>query len=226
MEAKLGVRYHERRRDIPFDPRRRDPMMDDVFDVEADFTWANDSAFDFLQLRFPGDANGNAILPANPNISGGKIPPNADVRHHYRDVFGVRVGGDFNVVPDRLALRAGAFVETRAADPTYVDIDFDPAERIGFSLGGTYRIPLGEPGGRALDVMLGYGHVFFATIDHSDPNAAGLTGTVGSACNPPSSVAGATCPSGNQKYRTNWPINLGTLTDAINVVNVGASYRF
>ena len=33
----------------------RDPMATDVFDVETDFTWANDSAFDTIQIRFPAD---------------------------------------------------------------------------------------------------------------------------------------------------------------------------
>ena len=41
--------------------------------------------------------------PASP---GGEIPPNADQPRGYKDVFGVRVGGDYNVLPDKLALRA------------------------------------------------------------------------------------------------------------------------
>jgi hypothetical protein len=32
--------------------------------------------------------------------------------------------------------------------------------------------------------------------------------------------------TGNQKYRTAWPINLGTITNAVDVLNVGLSYRF
>ena len=32
--------------------------------------------------------------------------------------------------------------------------------------------------------------------------------------------------STNQQYRTLWPVNLGTITSAINVLNVGASYSF
>jgi long-subunit fatty acid transport protein len=226
MEAKLGVRYHRPRRDVAYDPRVRDPIAQDMFDVEADFTWANDSAFDVLQLRFPGNANGDGTLPANPNTPGGFIPPNADVPHHFKDVFGVRVGGDVNVLPDQLALRAGAFFETQAADPTYQNIDFDAAQRIGVALGGTYRIKMGATGRHSLDLMLGYGHVFFGTLSNSNPNAAGLEGLTGTPCNPPADPPGSTCPNGNLKYRTNWPINLGTITSSIDVINVGASYAF
>jgi long-chain fatty acid transport protein len=213
MEAKLGFRYHQPRSVMPQDGHLRDPIAQDLFDVEADFTWANDSAFDYLEIHFPGDAQGNGILPANPNLPMvGVIPPNADVRHHFKDVFGVRVGGDFNVLPDQLALRAGAFYESPAVDPMYQNVDFDAAQRIGVALGGTYRLALGAEKRRALEIMAAYGHVFFATENNGagNPNAQGLPALAGNA----------------QPYRTSWPVNLGTITSDINVINVGASYKF
>jgi long-subunit fatty acid transport protein len=224
MEAKLGVRYHKPRADVPYDEHRREPMAQDVFDIEADFTWANDSAFDNLQIRFPGDANGNGILPANPGIPSAVIPANADVRHGFRDVFGVRVGGDYNILPDQLALRAGAFFETQAANSVYQNIDFDGAERIGVALGGTYRIHTGSEKQHALDLMAGYGHVFFGTLSNDNPNGQGLPALTGISC-VTGQIAGP-CPGGEQRYRTLWPVNLGTITSSINVINVGASYKF
>ncbi len=222
MEAKVGVRYHRRRAGAARDPHRRDPIADDAFDVEADFTWANDSAFDYLELSFPGNAQGNGTIPANPGVPG-NLPPDASVRHHYRDVFGVRLGGEVSVLPDELSIRLGGFLETPAADPTYQNIDFDGAARFGLSGGGTYRFAIGA---HSLDLMLGYGHVFFATLDNGDPGARGLLGLAGTACNPTSNAPGATCPNGNLKYRTNWAVNLGTITRSIDVVNVGVSYSF
>jgi long-subunit fatty acid transport protein len=221
MEAKVGVRYHRARPGHGRATHRRNPLADDTFDVELDFTWANDSAFDYLELSFPGDANGNGTIPANPGIPQGKLPPDASVRHHFRDVFGARLGGDVNVLPDRLALRGGVFFETRAADPTYQNIDFDGAARGGVSLGGTYRFAIGS---HALDVMVAYGHVFFADLTNDGP--AGLVGLAGTACNPTSTAAGSACPSGNLKYRTNWPVNLGTITSSIDVFNLGLSFSF
>jgi long-subunit fatty acid transport protein len=128
-----------------------------------------------------------------------------------------------NVLPDRLALRAGVFFETRAADPTYQNTDFDGAARGGVALGGTYRFAIGA---HALDVMIAYGHVFFASLANDDPNAAGLVGLAGTACNPTSTAAGSICPNGNLKYRTNWPVNLGTITSSIDVFNLGLSFSF
>ncbi len=228
MEAKIGVRYHQPRSDVPAQPHVRDPMATDVFDAEADFTWANDSAFDYIQIRFPGDAAGRGTIGANPALPSGELPPNADVRHHFKDVFGVRVGGDYNVLPDQLAIRAGAFFETAAADSTYQNIDFVASDRIGFALGGTYRIKFSESntrGGNALDIMAGYGHVFFGTLTNNGPQ--GLNALSGEQCAAGSTPqAGGTCSNGNTQYRSLWPVNLGTITSAINVINVGASYRF
>jgi long-subunit fatty acid transport protein len=217
MEAKLGVRYHKPRADVPYDAHRRDPIAQDLFDVEADFTWANDSAFDYLEIHFPGTATGGGILPANPGIAGSTIPPNADVQHSFRDVFGVRVGGDYNVLPDKLAIRAGAFFETQAANSVYQNIDFDGAMRFGLALGGTLRLA------SAFDIMLGYGHVFFGTL--SNDSQQGLPALAGTQCLN-GQTAGAGCSYGGQAYRTAWPVNLGTITSSINVINVGFSYKF
>lgn len=223
MEAKLGFRYHQPRTDVPPQPHVRDPMATDVFDAEADFTWANDSAFDVIQIRFPGNPNGTGVLPANPQING-QLPPNADVPHQFKDVFGVRVGGDYNVLPDQLAIRAGAFYETAAVNTTYQNIDFIASDRIGFALGAQYRIKFSETKGNALDIMAGFGHVFFGTLTNNGPN--GLPALSGEQCGGMQPGPNGACPSGAQQYRTPWPVNLGTITSSINVINVGASYRF
>jgi len=225
MEAKIGVRYHRPR---SAEPRKhhRDPLADDVFDAEVDLTWSNNSAFDAIQVRFPGDANGNGIIPVN-GAAGGAVPPNDDVRHHFKDVIGVRAGGDYNVIPDQLALRGGAFFESNGQDPTYQNIDYAGASRFGLAGGATFRVRLDREKTNALEFSLGFMHVFFAKQENNDPTAVGLRAIAGTTCNPESaSQPGATCTNGTQKYRTNWPINLGTITNSINVINIGANYRF
>lgn len=228
MEAKLGVRFHKPRGESHRKSHVRDPMSQDVWDLEVDLTWANNSSFDAIQLRFPSDPkSGLGALPVN-GIPGGTLPPNADVTHNYKDVIGIRVGGDFNVVQDKLALRAGAFFETRGQDPQFQNIDFSGAERFGMALGGTYRVRLGEAAKgkkNALEFSLGYGHVFYGIQNNNQPENAGLRGLSGAPCNPGSATAGV-CPNGNPAYRTNWAVNLGTITNSTNVFNVGASYRF
>jgi long-chain fatty acid transport protein len=217
MEAKLGVRYHKPRSDLPYDGHVRDPMSQDVFDIEADFTWANNSSFNAIGISFPPN------LPANPGISSSVIPSNASVAHEFRDVVGVRLGGDYNILPDQFALRAGAFFETQAANSVYQNIDFDGADRFGVAVGGTYRIRMGSEKQHALDLMAGYGHVFFGTLSNDNPNAQGLPALAGTAC---LNNGTGPCANGAQTFRTPWPINLGTITSSINVINVGASYKF
>jgi long-chain fatty acid transport protein len=239
MEAKLGFRYHKPNVPEPSSPgeppppsvRRshvRDPLAQDLFDTELDFTWANNSALDSFQIRFPGDANGEGVIPVN-GIVGGTIPPNADVKKGFKDVFGVRLGGDYNVLPDQLAVRAGAFAETSGQDQQYQSVDFAGAARLGFALGGTYRIRFSKEKSRtsALEIKLGYGHIFFAKQDQGaqDRNASGLPALAGVACNPATSP-GAPCASGTDRYRTIWPVNLGTIWNSVNTFNVGVAYRF
>jgi long-chain fatty acid transport protein len=201
-------------------------MLTDVFDLEADVTWANNSAADTIQVRFPGDATGKGLLPVS-GVQGGEVMPNADQPHGFKDVIGVRVGGDYNVLPDRLALRGGGFFETSAAAPQYQNVDFAAAARFGLALGGTYRVRIGE-GERAgaVEIMVGYGHVFVAEQSRTDPTSEGLRGLAGTSCNKSDPSGPMTCADGNPRYRTKWPVNLGTITNAINVLNVGLAYRF
>jgi long-chain fatty acid transport protein len=245
MEAKVGVRYHkpramktryegaatpeqeeEERAAFRAAQRTRDPLATDVFDVEADFTWANNSAADVIQVRFPGDATGKGSLPVA-GVAGGEIPPNADQRRGFKDVVGVRVGGDYNVLPDQLALRGGAFFETSAADPALQALDFVGSTRFGLALGGTYRVRFGEgEKTSALEIMAGYSHVFFAEQSRTDPNASGAPGIAGTSCDAGTPKSPSECVDGSARYRTKWPVNLGTITNSVNVINVGLAYRF
>jgi len=209
-------------------PRKhlRDPLSTDVFDIELDLTWANNSALDAIELRFPGDQTGKGIVPVA-GIQGGEIPPNADQRRNYKDVFGVRLGGDYNVVPDRLALRAGTFFESSAADPKYQNIDFIATARFGLALGATYRIRLGQGDKTsALEIMAGFGHVFFGEQSRTNPGADGSPALAGTSCNRSDAVSPEKCADGSDRYRSKWPVNLGTITSSVNVINVGLAYRF
>jgi long-chain fatty acid transport protein len=236
MEAKVGFRFHQPRasrtlvdgdaQTLPGKTFRRDPLANDLFDAEIDLTWSNNSALRALEVRFPGDSTGGGLLPVSGVSS--EIPPNADQPKYFRDVFGVRIGGDFNVLPDRLALRAGAYFESSAAEPRYQHIDFAASQRIGFSLGGTYRIRLGNASTRtdAIEIMAGYGHTFFADQSRGR-DATGMPALAGTSCPGDATVTGPdSCSDGTRRYRTAWPVNLGTITNSLNVINVGVAYRF
>jgi long-chain fatty acid transport protein len=236
MEAKLGIRYHRIRHPAPLPDdtgyerlpqHARDPLANDVFDLEADLTWANNSAADTVAIRFPGDASGQGLLPVA-GVAGGQIPPNVDQKRGFKDVLGVRVGGDYNVLPDTVALRGGAFFESSAAEPALQNIDFAPSARFGLALGGTYRVRIGKgEKPSAVELMLGFSHVFFLEQSRTDPNASGSPGIAGTSCNGGIAVPGTpTCSDGSARYRTKWPVNLGTITNSVNVINAGVAYRF
>jgi len=142
-------------------------------------------------------------------------------------VLGLRLGGDWNALPNRLALRGGGYFETSGQNHRYQNLAFMPGSRVGLTLGATLRV-FAHESGRALDLMAGFAHVFVASQRNDDPNAEGLHALAGSPCNTPGVDAppGPTCSDGNPKYRTIWPVNLGVITNSVNVFNVGAAYRF
>jgi len=233
MEAKLGLRLHKPRRGIGLEglgEHHRDPMAQDIWDIELDLTWANDSAIDALHISFPS----SPALPVN-GIAGGIVPPNADVPHNYNDVIGVRLGGDYNAIPNRLAIRAGTFFESQAAstdskgNATYMGTDFAAGARIGLALGATVRIPLKKdalPGqGNALEFSAGYMHMFVTTLTN-DGSSGGIRALAGTACEAGTVGANGLCSNGVQPFRSSWIANIGTITNALDVINVGASYRF
>lgn len=147
LEMTFGVRYAKRR--IARE-RVLDPMKDEVFDVEVDVAWAQTSHVDNFTVnlhdRTPGTpgfptiqfANGDG-LPASPIRKQTAIPKN------WNDTWTVRVGGDWNLIRERLALRAGASYATRAVPLEYMNIDYMPVQKLGLHLGatmafGSYRL--------------------------------------------------------------------------------------
>jgi long-chain fatty acid transport protein len=158
MEAKLGLRYH-RPRALALrgaggggEARVRDPMVDDLFDVELDFTWANNSAVDAIEIRFRDG------IPVR-GTGFGTVPVNADIPHRWRDVLGVRLGGDFVVLRNLLALRAGGFYEKKGQDDADLNLDFHLGHRIGVGAGVTARIG-------PVDISAAFQHTFFGPLDN------------------------------------------------------------
>lgn len=210
MEAKLGVRFHYPRQTPGERPvwaqgtkKVRDAMSEDLFDVEANFTYANNSAVKNLEVRFkPGIIiNGTG---------GGTLPENADIPHEWKDVFGVRLGGEAVILPSVLAARAGFFYESKGQDDAYLNLDFHNSEKVGLSAGATVRV-------WRLDITAAYQHTFFGTLDNGGRGALyGLSGDGVTKDNP-----GAGGP-----YRTRQVVNGGKLESGLNEVALGATMRF
>ncbi|UQA61593.1 OmpP1/FadL family transporter [Polyangium aurulentum] len=203
MEARVGVRYHHPRRAgslVPkTGPRVRDSIAEDLFDVELNFTWAHNSDVDNLEVRFDPGTRVNV-----PGGSPAEVPPNADIPHNWKDVLGVRLGGDFVVIPGFIALRAGGFFETNGQDPAYLNPDFHLGYRIGVGGGATVRIG-------PVDVSLAYQHTFYETLDN------GGDGRV-------KALSGDATPG--LDFRSRQAINGGRLESSLNEIALGGTFRF
>jgi long-subunit fatty acid transport protein len=163
MDAQLGARFHLPLEDASDRPDWakgsgyvRDPLSQDLFDVELDLTWANNSAVDNILLRFdPGIA-----VKGTP----GEVPQNGDIPHEWDDVLGVRLGSDVTVLPNLLGLRAGGFFESKGQDDAYLNLDFHMGWKAGVSAGGVVRLG-------PVDLDVAYAHVFYGTLDNGGNGA-------------------------------------------------------
>ncbi len=198
LEARIGARFHLPRRDGAVPGAVRDPLVDDVFDVELDVSYTRNSAYDRAMLRFPAS-------PAVP-VQGtpGAVPQNNDIDFKVKgDTIGLRLGGDFVVLPGQLAARAGAFFEPDAQNEQYANVSFLASQRIGLALGGTYRVAM-------IDIEAAYMHIFVTEIDNGDRGKLLVV-------------------SGDAKggaFRSPYGINSGRFRQSANVFSVGATARF
>lgn len=210
MEAKLAVRYHMERPgaarpaltpDGKPARRVRDSLREDLFDLELDFTWANNSSVDNFEVRFPTGAKRITVKDTDGMVIG-SVPENADVPHKWKDVMGVRLGGDVTILPSRLALRAGGFFESKGQDDKYLGLDFDVAQKIGVSGGATVRVG-------PVDVSASYQHTFFGTLDNGGKGAVhALSGQE------------------EAKFRSQQAINGGVLKASLNEAGLSGTVRF
>lgn len=211
MEAKLGVRYrhpHPRPKAPPGWAKRyrdvRDSLSQDLFDIEANFTWANNSSVDKLEIRFR-DGIPVAGTP-------GFVPVDASRIRNWKDVFGARLGGDVTILPGVLALRAGGFFETAAVDPRYLSLDFHNSWKLGLGAGGVVRVG-------PVDFNVAYQHTFYGTIDNCQRDANG----VATSCNALGLGLSGDKSAGN---RTRQATNAGKLDSQLNEVGLSGSLRF
>lgn len=202
MQARVGFRWHQPRDGT--NPKVRDPIANDVWDIELDMTWANNSHFKYLDATIPDGVFLEVHNPADPNPNSSvtfAMPTDARVPHHWKDSFGFRLGGDYVMLPNRLAARAGAFFDSEAQDPKYLNVDYVPSRKFGLHVGGTVRFG-------ALDLMVAYAHVFYQGLDNQgDGKTQGLAGAA-------------------PTYRTDYPVNGGSNRSVINALSFGASHSF
>ena len=133
------------------------------------------------------------------------------IKRNWKDQFVYRLGGDYNVVPGILALRAGVNFETRGVSPSYQSIDAFPARRVGLHGGLTFRIG-------SLDLSFAYGHLYQEKIRVLHTDARDPTGTKRS---PDRAELRAASPDVNTRV-----VNAGVYNVSWNVFSIGLNQRF
>jgi long-subunit fatty acid transport protein len=146
---KDGVTLNER---FPLSVRAGARYVHPRFDLEADFVWEQWSRLDAFEV----DMSAVLFDGSNSDIA----MPDAQVPKRFRDTYSARFGGDVEVWPKNLSLRAGGFYQTSAYpknDETF-NVDFPFGEQIGVGGGATWHVRI--RGENWLDVHAGYMHVF------------------------------------------------------------------
>jgi long-chain fatty acid transport protein len=144
MHAQLGVRYIF-----------RDEAGGEKADVELDLRWENWSAASDTEV----------VVDGQDSLIGLKLNK-VIIRHGYRDVFSMRLGGSYQlpVGENRLHLRAGVAIDTAAAPVSWTRADQDGVAQFLLALGAGYELSW-------LRIDLGVGLVFQPTRTVTDvPN--------------------------------------------------------
>ena len=213
MELRVGIRYHEPRSDAPKEGRlERDPLHDDIFDIEVDVSWTNTSGAERTTVRFEDD-NGLAVLSVKPQ---GLLPPHGDRLIPYKDTLGVRLGGQYNVIQDKLGILAGAWIETAAADDEYLHVEPVVPLRGGFGGGVVFRQD-------NVDVHMGYQRHWSSGYDNGGNGALRATTGARTGEDDPFVIGG---PLGENEFRSYHSVNGGRVTQGANVFNAGLIVRW
>ncbi len=159
LEASLGLRFSRPRAG---EGSSGDPLQDELWDVELDLTWTQTSQVDSIDVTI------HDILPDRPDAprvqfgngagaSSSYIRFGSSIPKNWQDTWTGRLGGAYNLVPSRLALRAGASFASRAVPLPTMNIDFWPVRKLGMHLGATLALA-------AYRLSLGYAHLFYQPV--------------------------------------------------------------
>jgi hypothetical protein len=213
---RVGVRAASLRAGAPATMAERDPMRDELFDLEINVSWENTSVMDAVRTRNSGE------LEFSP---GSRFPvtPSAALRKSWRDVLGVRIGGDFNAIREVLAIRAGFAYEQGAQTGPRVwqgqvvetnpdaSIDTTAYDNLNVSLGASVRW-------RWFTIDLAYQHSFVTNNQVDNGRATIVSGLVpvdAAACAMMGPPGPGACTNNRGEYRA-----------SLDVFSLGVTARF
>jgi len=173
----------------------------ELFDVELDVeyeTWSRANAFTVDTNGLVATAGGGSQ-----HVTIGTIT----VPKQWNDVLSVKLGGDFNLVPDRWTLRAGVYYETAASPAAYSNVDFPAGAQLGGALGASLLLHRWE-------LALTYQLRYQPSVTVAEADARVYQQTPGGACTPPSTDPNV-CN-----------VNAGTYAATSHLVSLAVIFRF
>jgi long-chain fatty acid transport protein len=234
-EVRLGIRFHLPRSQatahageatpvIGDQGVRRDPLHDDLFDVEVNGSYTFNASANTIEIRFAdnGAGSGASQIP----FPAGRVPPNSDRYNGYKDSFGLRVGGQLNVVQDKFAVRAGTWLETQSQEAEWLNIGVVGAMRGGYGGGIVFRQDF-------IDISIGYQRHWSQQLDNG--GVGGLRGPItansGQRDGHPEDALDDRFDNGKSaaqrtQYRTYHTVNDGRMSQSANVFTLGGTVRF
>ena len=176
----------------------------ELFDVELDVeyeTWSRANAFTL-------DSNGLVAKPSAAGVANQSVPIGTiTVPKQWKDVLSVKLGGDFNLVPDRWTLRAGVYYETAAAPSAYANVDFAAGAQWGGALGASLLLQRWE-------VAVTYQLRYQPTFTVAEADARVYQQTPGGSC---------TAPAADPNVCN---VNAGTYAATSHLVSLAVVYRY
>jgi hypothetical protein len=134
-----------------------DPMRDDVFDVEVDFNYEFTSTLSETSVALAGAINAGGLRvafdPMKPIL----------IRSDFNNTYGVRVGGDWNIIPDVFAMRMGFSAETGATRSGLSQLHLPTYDSFSGHIGAALRF-------KWFTANFSYAHMFFVPLE--DPAGA------------------------------------------------------
>ena len=197
ITARAAVRYRHLRGDR------------ELFDVELDLTYASWSRVE----RFVVDGDGLVANLLAQRVDVGRI----EIDKQWRDTFGVRLGGDYSLLPDALTVRGGLFYESAVAKRSHAHVDFVGGAQLGGALGASVFV-LG------LELALAYQVRHQPAQSVSEADARVFQEVPGSQCDAPFTDPDACHPE--YLGQRSPPVNAGTYRAYSHAVSLDALYRF
>ena len=177
-QLSLGVRLADRLKPAPRDWELahktagrvvEDSMETERWDVELDAIYYFNSVFDKTRLVNSSDTR-LTLVNVGPTGTIGSVPSSAgqcferddsgncigdritEAKYAGKDQISLRLGGDYNLFPGRLALRGGVSYENDGQDIEYLNVLYYMLGRVGLHAGVTLRVA------EKTDISFGFAH--------------------------------------------------------------------